>query len=247
MEIANIPAPASGDLTTEGFLARVPEATLLRLRVATIAELPSGLREIRLQGEDLKTFSYVAGQDLMIPVLSAGGRVIRRRYTIRRCDPALACLDLHVVTDSTGPGSQWALSLAPGDEVEAIGPRGKIFLAPSADWHLFFCDDVSMPAVAAMVEALPASGRAMVFADVHVDDLKADTEADVSWTWSDSLVEEASSVEFPPGTGQAYVFGEAGVVSQVAEVLAGRGVAVSPKAYWGKGRANASHGEPLKG
>jgi NADPH-dependent ferric siderophore reductase len=257
MEIANIPSPSGGDFNTEAFLARSPETTLLRLRVATVAELPSGLREIRLQGQDLKSFSYEAGQDLMIPVFADGRRVIRRRYTIRRCDPSMACLDLHVVTDSTGPGSRWALSLTPGDEVEAIGPRGKIFLSPSADWHLFFCDDVAVPAVAAMVESLPTSGRAIVFADVHVDDLKADAVAEVDWNWlpraeapagsPEALVAAASSVELPSGVGQAYVFGEAAVVSQVSEVLAGRGVAVSSKAYWGRGRANASHGEPLKG
>ena len=49
--------------------------------------------------------------------------------------------------------------------------------------------------------------------------------------------------------GHAYLFGEATVVSRLREVLAGRGLGqdqISPKAYWGRGRANASHGEPAR-
>jgi NADPH-dependent ferric siderophore reductase len=39
------------------------------------------------------------------------------------------------------------------------------------------------------------------------------------------------------------------VVSRLREVMADRGLPgsqVSPKAYWGRGKANASHGEPAK-
>jgi NADPH-dependent ferric siderophore reductase len=39
------------------------------------------------------------------------------------------------------------------------------------------------------------------------------------------------------------------VVARLREVLAARGLEpgqVSPKAYWGRGRANASHGEPAR-
>jgi hypothetical protein len=38
-------------------------------------------------------------------------------------------------------------------------------------------------------------------------------------------------------------------VLRLREVLAARGLApeqISPKAYWGRGRANAAHGEPAK-
>jgi NADPH-dependent ferric siderophore reductase len=38
-------------------------------------------------------------------------------------------------------------------------------------------------------------------------------------------------------------------VSRLREILAERGLdqdQMSPKAYWGRGRANASHGEPAR-
>jgi NADPH-dependent ferric siderophore reductase len=64
-----------------------------------------------------------------------------------------------------------------------------------------------------------------------------------------ALAAEAAEVELPPGRGHAYLFGEATVVSRLREVLAERGLGqdqISPKAYWGRGRANASHGEPAR-
>jgi NADPH-dependent ferric siderophore reductase len=64
-----------------------------------------------------------------------------------------------------------------------------------------------------------------------------------------ALAAEAAEIELPPGRGHAYLFGEATVVSRLREVLAGRGLGqdqMSPKAYWGRGRANASHGEPAR-
>jgi NADPH-dependent ferric siderophore reductase len=64
-----------------------------------------------------------------------------------------------------------------------------------------------------------------------------------------ALAAEAAEIELPPGRGHAYLFGEATVVSRLREVLAGRGLGqdqMSPKAYWGRGRANAGHGEPAR-
>jgi NADPH-dependent ferric siderophore reductase len=56
-------------------------------------------------------------------------------------------------------------------------------------------------------------------------------------------------VSLPAGRGHAYLFGEAKTVLRLREVAAERGLAgdqVSAKAYWGRGRANASHGEPAR-
>ena len=64
-----------------------------------------------------------------------------------------------------------------------------------------------------------------------------------------ALAAAAAGIELPPGRGHAYLLGEARVVSRLREVLAGRGLGqdqISPKAYWGRGRANASHGEPAR-
>jgi NADPH-dependent ferric siderophore reductase len=260
----SVPTPSGGaDVTTAEFLARVPEARLLRLRVVGIEEVGTSTRAMRLAGDDLAGFRYAPGQDLMLLVDTSDGRIIRRRYSIRRFDAAENVIELDVITDSDGPGGRWVRRLKVGDEVEGIGPRGKITLAAGADWHLFVGDDVAVPAFAAMIEALPAGGRAIVIADVAgaADEMKIDAPAtvavDATWLHRDgarageshAILAAVQDLPLPDGTGHAYVFGEAGVVNAVRDALAVRGLAadqMSPKAYWGRGRANASHGEPLK-
>ncbi len=258
-----VPSLPGGDMSTADFLARAPEVSLLTLRVAELVDLGANFSQIRLAGADLDGFTFAPGQDLMVLTDTSGGRVIRRRYTIRRLDAAAKTLDLQVVTDSAGPGARWAAGLRVGDTVEAIGPRGKITVASGADWHLFLGDDVAVPAISAMVEALPAGSRAIVFAEIATLDeatkLDSAESVDVTWTWLprdgrpagelDALLAAGSEVDLPAGRGHIYVFGEASVVSGVSAALVDRGVSrerMSAKAYWGRGRANASHGEPLK-
>jgi NADPH-dependent ferric siderophore reductase len=258
----NVPSPSGGDVTTEAFLARAPEVSLLNLRVVDATEIGSSTRLVRLGGDDLENFEYAVGQDLMFVVDDANGRIIRRRYTIRRLDPVDRILDLHIVTESDGPGAAWVRDLTVGDTVEAVGPRGKITISPEVDSHLFVGDDVSAPAIAAMVEALPAGSRAVVMVEIAdaVDEMKIDPayDIDLSWHWlrregrpagePHALLAAVDGIEVPEGT-HAYVFGEAQVVNAIGAALTSRGVPaerMSPKAYWGRGRANASHGEPLK-
>src|ERR671926_438478 len=132
-----VPSLSGGDRTDADFLARAPELRRLTLSVVEVAQMTPRTRRLRLTGPDLAEFSYAAGQDLMVLVDTSGGRIIRRRYTIRRFDPAARQLDLHAIVHTNGPGARWALRLRPGDMVEAIGPRGKIAVAAGAARHLF--------------------------------------------------------------------------------------------------------------
>jgi NADPH-dependent ferric siderophore reductase len=61
------------------------------------------------------------------------------------------------------------------------------------------------------------------------------------------LTEAVRTLDLPPGAGHAYLSTEATVVRGLRTVLGERGMApdaVSPKAYWRRGRANAAYGEP---
>ena len=62
-----------------------------------------------------------------------------------------------------------------------------------------------------------------------------------------ALAEEVAGFALPPGQGHAYLAGEARLVQALREILTARGMEpgqLSPKAYWGRGKANAPHGEP---
>jgi NADPH-dependent ferric siderophore reductase len=233
----------------------------LHFEVASSDQLSPHMQRLDLTAPELDGFTYSPGQDVMLLVAAEGIRPVRRRYTIRRLDSAARQLTLDVVIHGAGPGERWIRAAKPGDRIEGIGPRGKISPSPDADWHLFMGDESAMPAILAMTESLPGDSNATIVLEIpdpeDEQEVLAAARTRVSWLHRLSrpagdptvLAAEAAEVELPPGNGHAYLLGEAKVVLRLREILAGRGLAqdqMSPKAYWGRGRANAGHGEPAR-
>ncbi|HEV2240195.1 MAG TPA: siderophore-interacting protein [Streptosporangiaceae bacterium] len=235
--------------------------TRLDLRVVDSARLTPHMQRLRLTAPQLDGFGYLPGQDVMLLVAAEGNRPVRRRYTIRELDPSARLLTLDIVLHGDGPGERWVRSAQPGDRIEGIGPRGKITTSATADWHLFIGDESALPATFVMTEALPPGCAATLVVEVPEEDdeqdLPAAASTRISWLHRlgapagdpSALAAEAAEVELLPGRGHAYLLGEARVVSRLREILAERGLSqdqMSPKAYWGRGRANAGHGEPAR-
>jgi NADPH-dependent ferric siderophore reductase len=233
----------------------------LQFEVADSLLLTPHMQRITLTAPELEGFTFDPGQDVMLLVAADGNRPVRRRYTIRHLDRARLLLTLDIVLHGAGPGERWVRSARPGDRIEGIGPRGKITTSPSADWHLFIGDESALPAIFAMTEALPGDSTATLVLEVpdpaDEQELSAPARSRVSWLHRldgqagepAALAAEAADVELPPGNGHAYLLGEAKVVLALRDVLAGRGIRedqMSPKAYWGRGRANGGHGEPAR-
>ena len=235
--------------------------TRLDFRVAESARLTPHMQRLRLTAPGLDGFGYLPGQDVMLLVAAEGTRPVRRRYTIRELDAAARLLTLDIVLHGDGPGERWVRSAQPGDRIEGIGPRGKITTSAEADWHLFLADESALPATFVMTEALPAGSLATLVLEIPEEqdeqELSSAAATRISWLHRlgapagdpAALAAEVAEVELPPGRGHAYIFGEAKVVSRLRDILAERGLGqdqMSPKAYWGRGRANASHGEPAR-
>ncbi len=235
--------------------------TRLAFEVVSSSRLTPHMQRLTLTAPQLDGFTCLPGQDVMLLVAADGNRPVRRRYTIRELDAARRLLTLDVVLHGDGPGERWIRSAAPGDRIEGIGPRGKITTSAAADWHLFMADESALPAAFAMTEALPPGSMATLIIEIPEEDDEQDLSSAaatrISWLHRLGapagdpvlLAAEAEEVEFPVGRGHAYLFGEAKVVSRLREILADRGLGedqVSPKAYWGRGRANAGHGEPAR-
>jgi NADPH-dependent ferric siderophore reductase len=231
----------------------------LQFEVLSSRQLTPHMQRLELTAPELEGFSYSPGQDVMLLVATEGNRPVRRRYTIRHLDEASRQLTLDVVRHGDGPGENWVRGAAKGSRIEGIGPRGKITTSPAADWHLFMGDESALPAIFTMTESLPGDSEVTVVLEVpdpeDEQDLLAPARTRLTWLHRlggaagepGALLAEAAEVELPPGRGQAYLFGEARVVLALREVLEARGLPadqMSPKAYWGRGRANAGHGEP---
>jgi len=235
----------------------------LHFEVVSSTQITPHMQRIELGAAEVDGFSYRPGQDVMLLVAVDGRRPVRRRYTIRYLEGPRQVLTIDVVLHGDGPGERWVRSARPGDRIEGIGPRGKVFPSVSADWHLFMGDEAAMPAILAMTESLPGDADATLVLEIPAADdeqeVLAPARTRLSWLHrlgrqpgdpaSSLLVAEADEVELPPGNGHAYLLGEATVVLALRERLAARGLPpdqMSPKAYWGRGRANAGHGEPAR-
>lgn len=255
--------PAGGPLEDPFASLTGPLAGASRWELTVVAarDLRPHLLRVEFTAPGLDTLAYQPGQDLMLLVAVEGNRPVRRRYTIRSLDRTTSLLSIDVVRHGDGPGERWMQDARPGVTVEAIAPRGKISPVSDVDWHLFVGDESALPAFTVMTESLPAGTPAMMVVEIPepADELPVDATATVTTHWlprdgraagdAEELVRAASTVALPDGRGHAYLAGEARVVSALRDTLAARGIGdedVSPKAYWGRGRANADHGEPAK-
>jgi NADPH-dependent ferric siderophore reductase len=241
--------------------ARLDGAVELDLELTGAHDVLEGVRELRLRG-DLTGFAPWPGQDLMVSVPPGAVSARFRRYTVRRWDPATGAVALWVTTATGGPGASWAAAVVPGGHVDAVGPRGKIALDPTASTHVFVIDESGLAAAYAMAEALRpravvhlvvalahpgevvpeeiqprvASGVTLVARTVAAGEADALREAVEQVAWA---VERASTA--------AYVFGELALTRATAELLGSVGVdeaRVAVKPYWRNDRANEANGEP---
>jgi NADPH-dependent ferric siderophore reductase len=238
------------------------DASLWDLEVIASGLLGTSMQRLVLTAPGLEALHWQPGQDLMLRVPRGGSELVNRRYTIRHHEPDRPAVTIDVSLHGRGPGTDWVRAATVGTRVQAIGPRGKITLAPGADWHLFVGDETGLPGSLAMIEALPSGSTAVACFEV---DTPADEQQPVGEYFGTSglqwvhrlgnsvpgdatlLLEALSRTGLPKGDGHAYLAAEAGVVRALREALVDRGLRpdqISSKAYWRRGLPNAEHGEP---
>ncbi len=251
--------PGPGRVANEAVAERLG-VLALTLEVSRCKNLTPSCRRVELAGDDLAHLDPKPGQDLMISLDGEGERVRRRRYTIRQFDRDGRRVDLDIALHGDGPGRRWAEGLEPGKMVEAIGPRGKIFLDADAEWHLFVGDDSYAPAALAMAEAV--GPEKTVLLAIEIDGVGHEQPNEIEapvlgprWVLRDGrppgdpagLLGALEDVALPDGPGHAYIGGEHAMVTTLRDALFARGMteeSVSFKPYWRLGRQNAANGEP---
>jgi NADPH-dependent ferric siderophore reductase len=177
-----------------------------------------------------------------------GQRPVGRRYTIRRWDPAGRRVTIDfVVHGDVGFAGRWAHRAEVGDRLQMVGPAGGYAPSATADWHLMVGDESALPAVAASLEQVRPGVPALVVAVVDGPDheLALDCPGDAKVQWihrrsgpghPDLLPAAVASTEFPSGTVDVFVHGEAGEVRAIRRHLVvdrgipEEGASISP--YW---------------
>lgn len=110
--------------------------------------------------------------------------LLARVYTIRRVDLARREVAIDVVVHEGAPGSDWAMTAEPGSIVGILGPGGG-GLPSAADLNILAGDETALPAIARMLEGLPATARAIVRIEIadmeEVQQLTSPAELDIAW------------------------------------------------------------------
>jgi NADPH-dependent ferric siderophore reductase len=239
--------------------ARLDGVVALDLSLAGADDVVEGLRELRLGG-DLTGFAPWPGQDVMVSVPPGISTARFRRYTVRRSDGGAGVVVLWVTTTTDGPGSTWATTMAVGDRVEAVGPRGKVALDASASSHLFVVDESGLAAACAMAEALVAPATVQLVVAAHADSVPGAVGPQVADGVTVALhpapmddldelcaVVARATAALRLADAAAYVFGELHLTRRVAAALTSLGLdsaRVAVKPYWRDDRANEANGEP---
>lgn len=175
-----------------------------------------------------------------------------RSYTVRAWDAAQRRLTLDFVHHGDiGVGGPWVASAKPGDVLQLLGPGGGY--APEADvaWHLLIGDECVIPAIAVALERIPA-GRPVI-AVIEIEDVSEQqplpTEGDARIVWvhraaspddDDRLLHAVEALDFPDGTYDAFLHGEATSVRGIRKhLLVDRGIddgLFSVSGYWKRSR-----------
>jgi NADPH-dependent ferric siderophore reductase len=176
-----------------------------------------------------------------------------RTYTVRWVDTAAGELAVDfVVHGDEGLAGPWAAAAQPGDTLIFTGPGGGYNPDPAADWYLLAGDEAALPAVAAVIESLPAHARGVAFievgSDADVQEIAAPAGLELVWLQrgdvpageSSQLVEAVRTAAWPEGRVNVFAHGERGYMKGLREVLfRERGLdrsQVSLSGYWAKGR-----------
>lgn len=181
-----------------------------------------------------------------------------RTYTIRSARPNEGQVDVDfALHGTTGPASAWALSASVGDEVAIVGPDARSDLpGGGVEWCpgdarrvLLVADESAAPAVASILEALPAHITGHAFVEVpgpgDVLPLTTVSGVEVHWLPRGAARRGAPAVDavtqLREGVDYAWLAGEAGVVTTLRRHLV-RDVGmdrscVTFMGYWKQGQA----------
>lgn len=188
-----------------------------------------------------------------------------RSYTLRTHDPDqhTIAVDFVLHDHNAGPATRWARTAAPGDTLAMFGPSA-YFTRPiplrtsiaGADWILLVGDETALPAIGAVLEALPAGTRAEAFVEVPspADELPIPTSPTVSAHWlhrdvpagrSTLLLDAVRRAEFPAGEVFAWLAGEASIVRSLRRYLVDeRGIDKRAIEFTGHWRLALSQDDP---
>jgi NADPH-dependent ferric siderophore reductase len=176
-----------------------------------------------------------------------------RAYTVRWLDPSTRELALDFVLHGDGGAvSAWAARARAGDrfQISDPHPRSGFAIDPAITRYLLLGDETALPAIGAIVEALPPHASADVFVEVaHGDERQefhAAAEVRVTWVARDAarpalrgLLEAVQALPAPAAGTLVWMAAESALVKRLRETALARwgvdGTRLYAAGYWKHG------------
>lgn len=229
------------------------EAITPRMRRVTVGDdalrgleplIPAQHVRLLFPGEGADEVALPRRVDGVLVPPAAGARPTARSMTVRRVDRRRGEVDIDVALHGDTAVSRWARTAQPGSPVGVVGPGGG-YTPPDADVHLLAGDETALPAMATIVESLPASARVQIVAEVtDASDEQSIGSRPVQWVHrarGESLEQAVRAWAWPAGgTVAAWIAGEGHAVRGLRAYLRGeRGLdrrSCHAIRYWTRGR-----------
>ena len=172
--------------------------------------------------------------------------------SVRGLAHAARTLEIQFLLHGTGPASEWAQRVKPGDKLAVAGPGGRFSLEPAADHWWLAADESAIPAVGTLLEALPETTAV----DVHIevdgpdDEVEFATPAKTTITWhrrrrpdafGAELADAARAATIPDGA-RVWVACEAAAMRDIRRYLIAErhlpAASLVTRGYWRAGEQN---------
>ncbi|MFE5874163.1 siderophore-interacting protein [Rhodococcus sp. NPDC056506] len=203
-------------------------------------------------------FAYPGETDPVLPVIvdgsvtfAAGRRPLARAYTVRRYDPRTRELDVDFVVHGGGVATTWARDASPGGRIHIAGPSVSQGLPHDYEHLLVVGDETALPAIARLLEELPADARGQVFVEiadsVHIQSVRELPGVSITWLPREEaepgitslLLDAVRAAEWSDGRVFAWLAGEQATVRSLRRYLIrDRGIAktdIDFTGYWKRG------------
>jgi NADPH-dependent ferric siderophore reductase len=137
------------------------------LAVQSVTQITPRLRRIVATGELEEWDPAKPGAHFKVFVPQAGSKELAMRtYTVRDFKPGALTIDF--AQHSDGPATSWAQDVKVGAEFEISGMARSGFVPdPASEWCVFLADHAALPAVAAILESLPAALKTLVIIELQ--------------------------------------------------------------------------------
>jgi NADPH-dependent ferric siderophore reductase len=188
---------------------------------------------------------------------SGDRRPVARVYTIRALDVEKGIIDVDfLIHPGDSVGARWAMHATPGMKIGIMGPVGRP--VRPASWYLMGADETGLPALARLLETLPAETRGVAFVEIADDGERQviDNATGIELRWlprggvpaglDDRLARAVQSAAWPTGSAFGWFAAEAAAARIVREhwrgtLGLGRDQTLAA-AYWRRGAAGLMAG-----